>query len=76
MINRIQNLRKELDFELTDRIMVSLQQDNLITPAVMENKAYICAEILADDMKFGENLVNEKQIVIEDVTRQISIAKQ
>ena len=28
------------------------------------------------DIKFGENLVNEKQIVIEDVTLQISIAKQ
>jgi isoleucyl-tRNA synthetase len=76
LINRVQNLRKELDFEVTDRIMVYLQQDNLITPAVMENKAYICAEILADDIKLEENLINEKQIVIEDVVLQISIIKQ
>ena len=37
LINRIQNLRKELNFEVTDRITVCLQQDNLITTAVMEN---------------------------------------
>lgn len=76
LINRIQNLRKELNFEVTDRITVCLQQDNLITPAVMENKAYICAEILADDIKFEEDLFNGKQIVIEDVELQILIAKQ
>ncbi len=76
LINRIQNLRKELNFEVTDRITVCLQQDNLITPAVMENKAYICAEILADDIKFEEDIFNGKQIVIEEVELQILIAKQ
>ena len=76
LINRIQNLRKELNFEVTDRITVCLQQDNLITPAVMENKAYICAEILADDIKFEENSFNGNQIVIEDVELQILITKQ
>lgn len=76
LINRIQNLRKELNFEVTDRITVCLQQDNLISPAVMENKAYICAEILANDITFEQNLLNGKQIVIEDVELQILIAKQ
>ncbi len=75
-INRIQNLRKELSFEVTDRITVCLQEDNLITPAVMENKAYICAEILANDILFVENISNAKQIVIEDVELQITIIKQ
>ena len=75
LINRIQNLRKELNFEVTDRITVSLQQDNLITPAVMENKGYICAEILADDITFVQNLSIGNQIVIEDIELQILIAK-
>ena len=75
-INRVQNLRKELSFEVTDRITVNLQQDNLITPAIMENKAYICAEILASEIKFEKNIINGKQIVIEDVELQISITKQ
>ncbi|RZL37086.1 MAG: isoleucine--tRNA ligase, partial [Pedobacter sp.] len=75
LINRVQNLRKELNFEVTDRITISLQQDNLIMPAVLENKAYICAEVLADDIKFEQNINNANQIVIEDVELQILIAK-
>ncbi|MES2417154.1 MAG: isoleucine--tRNA ligase [Bacteroidota bacterium] len=76
LINRIQNLRKELNFEVTDRITVNLQHDNLITPAVMENKAYICAEILADDIAFTDTLINGNKIVIEAIELQISIAKK
>ncbi|MFD0939808.1 isoleucine--tRNA ligase [Pedobacter boryungensis] len=76
LINRIQNLRKELNFEVTDRITVNLQQDNILGDAVMQNKAYICAEILADDLILSENIDNGNKIVIEDVELQISIAKQ
>ncbi|MBC7616380.1 MAG: hypothetical protein H7202_09960, partial [Pedobacter sp.] len=73
---RIQNLRKELNFEVTDRITVNLQQDNLITPAAIQNKAYICAEILADSLLFEEKINNGNQIVIEDVELQILITKK
>ncbi len=76
LINRIQNLRKELNFEVTDRITVNLQHDNVIAPAVLQNKAYICAEILANDIIFEENITNGNQIVIEDVELQILITKQ
>ncbi|RZL30789.1 MAG: isoleucine--tRNA ligase, partial [Pedobacter sp.] len=76
LINRIQNLRKELNFEVTDRITVTLQQDNLVAPAVLKNKAYICAEILADDIILAENINNANQIVIEDVELQILITKK
>jgi isoleucyl-tRNA synthetase len=76
LINRIQNLRKELNFDVTDRITVNLQNDNLITDAVMQNKTYISAEILADDIKLSDKIVNGNKIVIEDVELQILIAKQ
>lgn len=82
LINRIQNLRKELGFEVTDRITVSLQQDNLISPAVLKNKQYICTEILADDIILTEkpltNALNDalaNKITIEDVELAILIAK-
>lgn len=75
LINRVQNLRKELNFEVTDRITVSLQQDNLITPAVLQNKQYICTEILADDILLSEKPLNGNKIVIEDVELEILIAK-
>lgn len=75
LINRVQNLRKELNFEVTDRITVSLQQDNLISPAVLQNKNYICTEILADDIIFSESILNGNKIVIEDVELEILITK-
>ncbi|PTT01730.1 isoleucine--tRNA ligase [Pedobacter sp. HMWF019] len=76
LINRIQNLRKELNFEVTDRITVSLQKDNLITAAVEQNKQYICSEILADDINLTENIDKGNKIVIDDVELLISIETQ
>ncbi|MEQ7798682.1 isoleucine--tRNA ligase [Pedobacter sp. ASV1-7] len=76
LINRIQNLRKELNYEVTDRITVSLQNHNLITEAVAQNKTYICSEILADNINLTETLNNANTIVIDDVELQILIAQQ
>ena len=75
LINRIQNLRKELNFEVTDRIRVTLQKHNLLADAVEENKTYICAEILADELILVENIDQANKIVIDDVELQISIEK-
>jgi isoleucyl-tRNA synthetase len=76
LINRIQNLRKELNFEVTDRITVTLQNHNLIAGAVAQNKTYICAEILADQINLADQLDKGNKIIIDDVELQISIEKQ
>ncbi|MGY4383758.1 isoleucyl-tRNA synthetase [Pedobacter sp. UYP24] len=76
LINRIQNLRKELNFEVTDRISVGLQKHNLITEAVAQNKAYICSEILADKIELEDIIDNGNKIVIDNVELQISVSKQ
>jgi isoleucyl-tRNA synthetase len=75
LINRIQNLRKELNFEVTDRIKVSLQNDNLVASAVAKNKDYICAEILADEFELTDTVINANKIVIDDVELSISVTK-
>jgi len=75
LVNRIQNLRKELDFEVTDRIKVSLQNDNLVASAVAKNKDYICAEILADEFELTDTVNNANKIVIDDVELSISVTK-
>jgi len=76
LINRIQNLRKELNFEVTDRINVRLQNHNLIADAVGINKNYICSEILANDILLVDDLNSANKIVIDDVELQISVTKQ
>jgi isoleucyl-tRNA synthetase len=75
LVNRIQNLRKELNFEVTDRIKVSLQNDNLVANAVAKNKGYICAEILADELELTDTVTNANKITIDDVELSISVTK-
>ncbi|WP_120180989.1 isoleucine--tRNA ligase [Pelobium manganitolerans] len=75
LINRIQNLRKELGFEVTDKIKVSLQGNDLITNAVENNLSYICAEILATSLEVLPQLNEGQAIEIED-TKILTLIKK
>jgi len=75
LINRIQNLRKEKEFEVTDRINVRLSSHPLINDAVNNNLAYICAEILADSIVLENQLNEGDKIVIEGIELNIVINK-
>ncbi|NCD68709.1 isoleucine--tRNA ligase [Mucilaginibacter agri] len=75
LINRIQNLRKSKDFEVTDKISVRLSEHPLISGAVKNNLSYICAEILADNIQFDSDLTDAETVVIDDVELLIAITK-
>jgi isoleucyl-tRNA synthetase len=75
LVNRIQNLRKEKDFLVTDRIQVRLSDVQTISPAVKNNLAYICAEILADSLVLEANLISTETFEIDDVKLFVSITK-
>ena len=75
LVNRIQNLRKEQDFLVTDRIQVRLSDEQTISPAVKNNLAYICAEILADSLVLEANLNTTETFEIDDVKLFVSITK-
>ncbi len=75
LVNRIQNLRKEKDFLVTDRIQVRLSDDQTISPAVKNNLAYICAEILADSLVLEANLNTTETFEIDDIKLFVSITK-
>jgi isoleucyl-tRNA synthetase len=75
LINRIQNLRKSKDFEVTDKINVRLSEHPLISGAVKNNLSYICAEILADNIQFDSNLADAETVVIDDIEILIAISK-
>jgi isoleucyl-tRNA synthetase len=47
LINRIQNLRKDKGFEVTDKINVELQRNEAINQAIENNLSYICSETLS-----------------------------
>ncbi|MAJ98134.1 MAG: isoleucine--tRNA ligase [Flavobacteriales bacterium TMED288] len=52
LINRIQNLRKEKKFNVTDKIILYILCDNKINEAIINNKDYICEETLIKEINF------------------------
>ncbi len=52
IVNRVQNLRKDSGLDVTDRIILSIETSENIQAATANNKAYICAEVLAEDIVF------------------------
>lgn len=65
LVNRVQNLRKDKGFEVTDRIHVKLKKQDVITPSVVSNKEYICAEILAGSLEMVDALETPAAVEIE-----------
>ncbi len=51
VINRVQNIRKELGFEVTDRIEITLSAEEKLANAINNNLNYICSETLADEIR-------------------------
>ncbi|WP_031526237.1 isoleucine--tRNA ligase [Dyadobacter crusticola] len=59
-VNRVQNLRKDSGFEVTDKIRITLQNnDSLLASAVTANKEYICQEVQALDLNLVGDLNGE-----------------
>ncbi|QJD95696.1 isoleucine--tRNA ligase [Mucilaginibacter robiniae] len=75
LINRIQNLRKASNFEVTDKINVRLTDHPLISEAVKNNLSYICAEILAADIQLDATLMEGEKTVIDETEIIILIRK-
>ncbi|MEY4106630.1 MAG: hypothetical protein RL181_972 [Bacteroidota bacterium] len=66
LVNRIQNIRKNRDFNVTDRIRVALQQHPAVAPAVQQFGTYICQETLADLLVLQEGLQQGELLDLPD----------
>ncbi|HPT04214.1 MAG TPA: isoleucine--tRNA ligase [Bacteroidales bacterium] len=65
LVNRIQNLRKDKGFEVTDKIKVQIEKNSEINTPIENNFAYICSETLADSLDLIQVLDGEEKIEIE-----------
>ena len=63
LINRIQKIRKERDYNVTDRIAVELEPRDFLFDAVNNYKGYICNEILADSLQFSQHQSADAEII-------------
>ncbi len=75
LVNRIQNLRKDSGFEVTDRIEVSLQKNEILKMAISENESYIKEETLTENIYFKDNLENGTEIAFDEIETIITIKK-
>ncbi|WP_047549830.1 isoleucine--tRNA ligase [Psychroserpens sp. Hel_I_66] len=75
LVNRIQNLRKDSGFELTDRIFVQFQKDETIKNAIETNLEYIKTETLTNKLEIVETLNSGIEIAFDDVNTKLFIQK-
>jgi isoleucyl-tRNA synthetase len=77
LINRIQNLRKDKDFEVTDKINVKLKANDEINLAIQNNLMYICSETLAKSFEIVNQIdVPEKDVIELTDTLSVEILLQ
>lgn len=74
-INRIQNLRKEKDFDLTDRIGIFIEENSPFLNDIKKNEEYISSEVLSDKIEIVSSLSNFNEIEIDDVNFKINVEK-
>jgi len=74
LVNRIQNIRKDSGFEVTDKIRVTLGRNETLETAVRENEAYIKSETLTEALSFGE-AAGGTEIEFDDIKTTIVITK-
>lgn len=74
-INRIQNLRKEKDFELTDRINISIEENSPFLEDIKKNEEYISSEVLSNKIEIVSSLLNFNEIEIDEVNFKINVEK-
>ncbi|WP_315424084.1 isoleucine--tRNA ligase [Capnocytophaga sputigena] len=75
LVNRIQNIRKDNDYDITDRIQIRLQAHPALQAAVTANEAYIKNETLTDSITFVESLPEGEEIAFDEVTTRIVVVK-
>lgn len=75
LVNRIQNLRKDSGFDVTDRIDVLLQKDDNIVNAINSNIDYIKTETLTEELEIKDEVNNGIEIAFDDINTKLSIQK-
>ena len=74
LVSKIQNIRKSSGFEIVDRIAVTLSSNEYSNAAIKEHKAYICNQVLADNLTIGE-VTDGAELEFDGFTLQAKVEK-
>ncbi|MDE7376828.1 MAG: class I tRNA ligase family protein, partial [Muribaculaceae bacterium] len=75
IVNRVQNIRKSRDYEITDRINVVFASNPATNEAIKEYADYIASQVLADSIVVSDTAVSEEMLDIDGIELGVSIAK-
>ncbi|MBS1598230.1 MAG: isoleucine--tRNA ligase [Bacteroidetes bacterium] len=76
LVNRIQKIRKDNGYELTDRILVKIAEAATLKDSITQFNHYICAEILADKLELVSEIANGTEIEVNDVPLKVFVTKK
>jgi isoleucyl-tRNA synthetase len=74
-INRVQCLRKENGFDLTDKISLHIEENGQFVKEILENEDYISAEVLSNEIKVVFSLAKFQNIEIDEQSFKINVEK-
>jgi len=75
-VNRIQKIRKDNGYDLTDRILVKVADVPTLTDSLTQFNDYICAEILADSIELVKEPANGTEIEVNDIPLKVFVTKK
>lgn len=75
-VNRIQKMRKDNGYDLTDRILVKVANVPSLADSLTQFNDYICAEILADSIELVKELANGTEIEVNDILLKVFVTKK
>ena len=75
-INRVQNIRKEKGLELTDKILLIMEEKGIAKDIITEFNEYICAEILAEKIEFYPQIIDGITIDVNNDIFTVNITKK
>jgi isoleucyl-tRNA synthetase len=76
LVNRVQNIRKEANFELTDKILLQIVDNQNLKESINEFSEYICREILATQIDWVSSLEEGVDIEINDQKLKILVRQK
>ena len=75
LISKLQGLRKEMNFDVTDKILIKIESHDYIKSSINQFKSYICTELLATSIEFELASSLENTIEVDENRIQVSIQK-
>jgi isoleucyl-tRNA synthetase len=76
LVNRIQKIRKDSGFELTDRVEVKVAASEALASSVAHFSNYICTEILADSLEIVPDIQDGIEIEVNDISLKVTVTKK